>query len=80
MAMVRVDEATVATLRELARQKGEPMADIAAKAVEEYRRKVMLREANAQYAALRADPAAWKEARADVAAWDATLADGLENW
>jgi hypothetical protein len=40
----------------------------------------MFAQANAAYAALRADSAASAEWDAEIAAWDATLADGLEDY
>lgn len=38
----------------------------------------LLVETNRAYAALRADPEAWKEERRERALWEGTLADGLE--
>lgn len=38
----------------------------------------LLGETNRAYAALKADPAAWKEERRERARWEGTLADGLE--
>jgi hypothetical protein len=58
---------------------GRTMQDVLAEAVEAYRRQRFLEGANAEYAALRADPTAWAEEQAERAAWDATLADGLEG-
>jgi len=75
---IRVSEKTRATLHELARAAGTPMAEVVAQAIELYRRQQLLDAANLQYAALRADPAAWAEVQAERAVWDATLADGLE--
>lgn len=75
---IRVTERTHAVLTELAREVGAPMQDVVDQAVEAYRRARLFDQADAAYAALRADPdrqAAWD---AELAAWDATLADGLE--
>ncbi len=74
---VRLPETTRATLRELATQSGEPMSVVLEKAVEAYRRQCMLEQANAAYAALRADSAVWAEEMAERRAWEATLADDL---
>lgn len=74
---VRVSEPTHRTLRELSEQLGESMQGILDQAIEEYRRKRVLQQANAGYAALRADPGEWKEELAERADWDATLSDGL---
>jgi predicted transcriptional regulator len=76
---VRVSEPTHRTLRELSEQLGESMQGILEHAIEDYRRKRVLEQANAGYAALRADPEAWKEELAERADWDATLADGLDD-
>ena len=62
---VRVSEPTHRTLRELSEQLGESMQGILEQAVEDYRRKRMLERANAGYAALRAEPDAWKDELAE---------------
>lgn len=72
---VRIQDKTHATLGEIAAQTGQTMQEVLAKAVEVYRRQLMLEQTNAAYAALRADPNAWAEEQAERAAWDATLAD-----
>jgi hypothetical protein len=76
---IRVSEKTRDTAHDLARNVGVPMAEIVERAIEQYRRQLILDAANVQYAALRADPAAWAEIEAERALWDATLADGLED-
>jgi predicted transcriptional regulator len=76
---IRVSEKTRETVHDLARTIGVPMAEIVERAIEQYRRQQILDAANAQYAALRADPEAWAEIEAERALWDATLADGLED-
>jgi len=47
--------------------------------LEASRRLRMLAEANAAYAALRANPTAWREEQAERRLWEATLADGLDG-
>jgi hypothetical protein len=47
--------------------------------IEEYRRKLFLEAANAEYAALRLDADAWAEHQEERALWDATLLDGLDT-
>ena len=76
---IRVSEKTRDTVHDLARKVGVPMAEVVERAIEQYRRQQILDAANAQYAALRADPAAWAEIEAERAIWDATLLDGLED-
>lgn len=59
------------------------MKDSVARAIEHYRRQKFLERINADYAALRADPEAWREEQEERDAWDSTLMDGLEpdeNW
>ena len=67
------------TVHDLARKVGVPMAEVVERAIEQYRRQQILDAANAQYAALRADPEAWAEIEAERAIWDVTLLDGLEE-
>jgi predicted DNA-binding protein len=76
---IRVSEKTRDTLHALARDVGVPMAEVVELAIEQYRRQRILDAANAEYAALRADPEAWAEVQAERAVWDVTLADGLEE-
>ena len=77
-SMVRTRPETHTALQQLAAQENTSMQEILSRAVELYRRHRMLAEANAAYAALRDDPAAWQEELAERAAWDVTLMDGLE--
>ncbi|MBK9712007.1 MAG: ribbon-helix-helix protein, CopG family [Kouleothrix sp.] len=79
MSTIRVSDKTHHALRELAVSSGTSMNDVIERAVEAYRRQQIIDQANAQYAALRADPAAWAEVQAERAAWENTLADGLEE-
>jgi len=76
---VRISETSHQILQELAEHSGESMQTILARAIEEYRRKRFLEEANAAYAALRQNPKAWKQEQAERRAWEATLGDGLEE-
>jgi predicted transcriptional regulator len=76
---IRVSEKTRDTLHALAHDIGASMAEVVEQAIEAYRRQRVLDAANAQYAALRADPEAWAEVQAERAVWDVTLSDGLEN-
>lgn len=76
---IRVSEKTRDTIHDLARNAGVPMAELVERAIDQYRRQQILDAANAQYAALRADPDAWAEVEAERAIWDATLLDGLED-
>ena len=76
---VRIHEDTHRSLKEMARQTGEAMADILANALEEYRRQSFLRGLAEDFAALRGDSEAWAEELRERQAWDATLGDDLEE-
>jgi hypothetical protein len=76
---VRIRRETRETLRELERETGYRTTELLARAVEQYRRSVILSLTNTAYAALRADPDRWADLEAERAEWDATLADGLES-
>jgi len=78
-ATVRVSQRARRTLRTLARRTGEPMQSVLDKAIEEYRRRCFLEEANRAFAALRRNPKAWKQELEERRAWDSTVADGLEE-
>lgn len=77
---IRVSERTHQHLSELSQTIGRSIQDITADAVELYRREQLFAVANADYAALRADPAQSALWDGEMAAWDATLADGLEEY
>ena len=55
------------------------MATILNKANERYRRQKFLEEANASYAALKANRKKWEEEIAERRLWDRTNADGTEG-
>jgi hypothetical protein len=55
------------------------MTNLLACAVEQYRRRVILRLTNTASDGLRVDPDSWAELEAEREEWDATLADGLAN-
>lgn len=76
---VRIHEQTHRSLKEMARETGEAMADILATAIEEYRRQRFLKGLSQDFADLRADSQAWEEELRERQAWDATLSDDLEE-
>ena len=79
MSTIRVSDKTHSVLRELSVEANASMNDVVEEAVELYRRQRVLAAANAAYAQLRADPAAWADVQAERAAFVGTLADGLEE-
>jgi hypothetical protein len=76
---MRVSEQSIKILRTLSVDEKTTMQAILDKAVETYRRKRFFEQANAAYAALRADPVAWAEELAERAEWDCTLMDGIDK-
>jgi len=76
---VRISVHTHAVLRQLAKEEDQPMQAVLDKAVERYRRETFLRAANADYAALRRDPKAWKSELRERKLWDQTVVDGLDS-
>lgn len=73
---VRISRDAKAALERMAKQTGRPMQAVLDEAVELYRRRRFLDEANAAFAALKADDEAWAAERAERADWDATTSDG----
>lgn len=76
---VRIGEESHKALREIAARSGRSMQAVLAKAIEEYRRKSFLENANAAFADLRKDTKAWHREQEERAAWDVTLSDGQEK-
>jgi predicted transcriptional regulator len=77
---VRIDKRTNSTLDRLARERGEAKKELIARAVERMRRDEMLEALNAGYAAMKADPDAWREEVEESALWESSsVADGLEE-
>jgi predicted transcriptional regulator len=79
MTTIEVTETTLERLHELALAMGEPEHMIAEKAIEAYRRQHLLDTMNADFAALRKNPDAWRDYLAEVEEWDQTAHDGLET-
>ena len=79
---VRISERTHRALSDLRRSTGQSMPAIIEQAVDRWQREQLLREANAAWAAIVADPAASAEILAERALWEGTVADGLdpEGW
>jgi hypothetical protein len=77
MSTLRTSETTHKSLKELSYQMGLPMQTVLDRAVSAYRRTVFLEKLNEDFAALKADPEAWKEELEERAVWEQTLSDGL---
>lgn len=76
---VRVSSETHKLLGQLAERSGESMQAVLDKAIEAYRRKCFLEGLADDFAALRADPAAWQEELGERAIWEGTLMDDLQD-
>jgi len=76
---VRVAEETHRVLERLARTSGRSLQATLDDAVEAYRRRRLLDEANAAFASLRADAGAWEAEETERREWDITANDGLED-
>lgn len=73
---IRNDE-TLHQLRELQRLTGVGPTEVVARAIDSFRRSLILADTNLAYQALRDDDTAWAEEAADRAEWDRALQDGL---
>ena len=69
---IRIREDTREALRELEHQTGEGTQELLSRAVDQFRRSLILAETNIAYARLRASGD-----DDDLREWDATVADGL---
>ena len=76
---VRITTETRRTLQQLANEHNETMQSVLARAIEQYKRNLLLQQANDAYAALRAQPRQWAEAEEEQREWEATLGDDLED-
>ncbi|MDO9534724.1 MAG: toxin-antitoxin system protein [Bacillota bacterium] len=76
---VRIYDRTYKIINEIASQTGKSKQEILDKAVEEYRRKQFLIEANKAYAALKNNTEKWQEEIKEREEWDVTLEDGLRD-
>ena len=76
--VVRLGRASHETLRRLAERMGESMQAVAEKAIDELKRKQFFEEMDAAFAALKADPVAWREEAEERELWAGALSDDLD--
>lgn len=74
---IRISPRAHEVLRQLAKEEQQSMQSILDDAVEQYRREMFLRAANADFAALKADVKSWKQELRDRELWEKTVADGI---
>lgn len=67
--MIRVSAETHHKAQRLAEQRGDPMSDVVAAAVDRLWREELLEATNAAYAALRGDPKAWQQELEERELW-----------
>ncbi|HEU0139644.1 MAG TPA: hypothetical protein VFQ79_08040 [Bryobacteraceae bacterium] len=76
---IRIDEQALAVLRDLARRQRQPVQTVLKQAINSYRRRKFIKEANAAFAALRNNPEAWTGEQQERDLWDRTSGDGLKR-
>jgi len=67
---VRISSSAKTTLKVLSERTNRRMQEIVDEAIEQYRRRLFLEEANEAFARLRADEQRWTEELEERAAWD----------
>ena len=76
---IRIAGEIHATLRQLAREQGRTLAQVATEAIHCYAREQFLVGLNDDYARFQTDPAAWASWQAELRELERTLMDGLEG-
>jgi predicted transcriptional regulator len=76
---VRITPETRATLQELAKESKQSMQELVAKAVEQYRRQLILQRTNEAFSKVRGQRGAWSKETEERHIWDSALSDGLDN-
>ncbi|MCK4394254.1 toxin-antitoxin system protein [Candidatus Bipolaricaulota bacterium] len=76
---VRIRQETKQMLERIANQTGQKTQEVLDNAIEAYRRRIFLEQANQAYALLKQDTDQWAEELAERKAWDITLSDDLKD-
>ena len=76
---VRISPETRESVQRIARESNESMQSVIAKAVEEYKRYLLIERTNEAFAALRIQPKRWAEELEERHLWNAILNDDLEE-
>jgi len=76
---VRIRRETKQMLERIANQTGQKTQEVLDNAIEAYRRRIFLEQANQAYALLKQDTDRWAEELAERKAWDITLNDDLKD-
>ena len=78
--LIRVPDTVYARLQSLAEEQGTPMGMVVQHLLEREEERRYWAQFDADFAALRADPAAWAEELHERSILDGTLMDGLEEY
>lgn len=76
---IRVEDGLHATLRQIAEEEHRPIGQVIEDAIGQCQKAKFWEGVQADFARLKADPAAWKAYQDEIALWDATSEDGLEH-
>jgi hypothetical protein len=76
---VRISKESSNILREIAAQEKKSLQTILDAAIEEYRRRRFLQEANKAYSVLKENPKTWKVEQEERKQWETTLSDGQRD-
>ncbi|SSC12111.1 conserved protein of unknown function [Mesotoga infera] len=77
--IVRISSETHSRLKAMALASGETIGEILAKAVDAYRREMLLNDANRAFAKLKEREELWKDEQKEREEWETALADGLKK-
>ena len=77
--IVRISSETHSRLKAMASASGETIGEILAKAVDAYRREMLLNDANRAFAKLKEREELWKDEQKEREEWETALADGLKK-
>ena len=77
--VVRVPSETHSRLKAMASARGETIGEVLVKAVESFRREMLLNDTNKAFAKLRESEHLWKNEQSERDEWEATLVDGLDD-
>ena len=76
---VRISKESNSILREIAAQEKKSLQTILDAAIEDYRRRRFLQEANKAYSVLKENPKNWKVELEERKQWETTLSDGQRD-
>jgi predicted transcriptional regulator len=78
MGSIRDSRETWKLLRQIAAQEQRPMSSVMDEALRAYRRELLWRRAEADYARLAANEEQFRSFQDEIALWDSTSSDGLD--